>query len=115
MGTPIIPEPYFLELDPNTQSSSLNTILVVSGRHDVTMTFYENWVNWQFVDMKKSSNTKSRPLMTIWMVSGGHDVIVTFYGNFFTQNFVRPQMILNELERLFIIYDLNLLQNKPHE
>ena len=40
---PIIPkfEPYLLELDPNTQSSSLNTILVVSGRHDV----------WQFVDI----------------------------------------------------------------
>ena len=117
---PIIPkfEPYLLELDPNTQSSSLNTILVVSGRHDVIMTFHENFVNWQFVDIlheKSFSNTKSRPLMTFLMVSDRHDVIVTFKDNivnFFTQNYIRPQIILNELEpfyhfRIWICFKIN--------
>ena len=85
--TSIIPkfEPYLLKLEPNTQLSSLNTILVVSGWYDVTMTFYENFLNWQFVDIfawKIFSCSKSRPLNTILMVSGRYDVIVTFCDNF---------------------------------
>ena len=111
--TPIIPnfEPFLLKLDLNTQSSSVNTILVVSGRYDVNVTFYENFVNWQFVDIfawKIFSNTKSRPLNTILMVSGRHDVIVKFCDNFvsfLTENFFRPRMTLNELERFFIILE----------
>ena len=48
--TPIIPKfsLYVLKLGPNTKSRSLNTILVVSGGHDVIVTFYENYVNLQF-------------------------------------------------------------------
>ena len=49
--TPIIPKfsLYVLKLGPDTKSRSLNTILVVSGGHDVIMTFYENFVNLQFL------------------------------------------------------------------
>ena len=82
------------------------------------MTFHENFVNWQFVDIlheKSFSNTKSRPLMTFLMVSDRHDVIVTFKDNivnFFTQNYIRPQIILNELEpfyhfRIWICFKIN--------
>ena len=38
-----------MKLDPNTKSRSLNTILAVSGGHDVIVTFYENFVNLQFM------------------------------------------------------------------
>ena len=34
---------------PNTKSRSLNTFLMVSGGDDVIMTFYENFVNFQFM------------------------------------------------------------------
>ena len=93
--TLIIPKvkPYLLELDRNTQWRSLNTILVISGRYDVTMTFCENFVNSQFVDIfawKIFLNTKSRPLKTILMVFGRHDVIVTFYENFLKVKFSYP-------------------------
>ena len=39
---------YLLKLDQNTKSSSLNTILVISGGHDAIMIFYENFVNYEF-------------------------------------------------------------------
>jgi len=49
--TPIIPKfsLYLLKLGPNTKSRSLNTILAVSGSHDVIVTYYENYVNSQFM------------------------------------------------------------------
>ena len=39
---------YLLKLDQNTKSSSLNTILVISGGHDAIMIFYETFVNYEF-------------------------------------------------------------------
>ena len=40
---------FVFEHGPYTKSRSLDTILVVSGGHDVIVTFYENYVNSQFM------------------------------------------------------------------